>query len=85
VIDPRTCYTDLNGLFGNTHPTSYTLVGNAADSLEPILRPSPATGHDADILEVSDPPLGYDAGKFPYKPPLRKRRLTARAGPLGGL
>jgi hypothetical protein len=32
--------------------TSFTLVGNSADSPEPRLRPSPATGHAAEILEV---------------------------------
>jgi hypothetical protein len=38
-----------------------TLVGNSADSPEPLLRPSPATGHDADMLDVEDPNLGDDA------------------------
>jgi hypothetical protein len=33
-------------------PTSFTLVGSSADSPELLLRPSPATGHDAEILEV---------------------------------
>jgi hypothetical protein len=32
--------------------TSLTLVGNSADSPEPILRPSPTTGHDAEILDL---------------------------------
>jgi hypothetical protein len=33
-------------------PTSYTLVGNSANSPESLLRLSPATGRDADMLEV---------------------------------
>jgi hypothetical protein len=33
-------------------PTLFTSVGNSADSPEPLLRPSPATGRDADMLEV---------------------------------
>jgi hypothetical protein len=49
--------------------TSFTLVGNSADSPELLLRPLPATGHNAEILDVSDPDLGYYAEKFPYKPP----------------
>jgi hypothetical protein len=32
--------------------TSFALVGNSADSPESILRPSPATDHDAEKLEV---------------------------------
>jgi hypothetical protein len=43
------------------------LVGHAADSPEPLLRPSPATGHAAEILDVYDPDVGYDAAKFPYQ------------------
>jgi hypothetical protein len=35
----------------NRVTTSFTLVGNSAGLPAPILRPSPATGHDADILE----------------------------------
>jgi hypothetical protein len=60
--------------------TSFTSVGSEADSPEPFLRPSPATGHDAEMLEVSDPDLGYDAGKFPYQPPQRGMRRTCRTG-----
>ena len=33
-------------------PPSFTSVGNSADSPEPLLRPSPTTGYDAEILEV---------------------------------
>ncbi len=49
--------------------TPFTLVGNSADSPEPILRPSPASGHDAEILDVEDPYLGYDAEKFRISSP----------------
>jgi hypothetical protein len=43
------------------------LVGHVADSPEPLLRLSPARGHAADILDVSDPDVGYDAAKFAYQ------------------
>jgi hypothetical protein len=33
-------------------PTSFTPVGSLADSPKPILSPSPATDHDAEMLEV---------------------------------
>jgi hypothetical protein len=36
----------------NMARTSFTPVGNSADSPEPLLRPLPAMGHDAEILEV---------------------------------
>jgi hypothetical protein len=32
-------------------PTSFTSVGSSADSPEPPLRPSPAMGHAAEILD----------------------------------
>jgi hypothetical protein len=51
----------------NRVKTSFTSVGNSADSPEPLLRPAPATGHDAETLEVYDPDLGYDAQNFPDK------------------
>jgi len=35
--------------------TSFTSVGNSADSPEPLLRPWPTTGYDAAMLEVEDP------------------------------
>lgn len=63
--------------------TFFTSVGNSAGSPEPILRLSPATGHDAEILEVYDPDVGYDAEKFPYNQPQRKMRLISRAGLSG--
>jgi hypothetical protein len=49
----------------NMATTPFTLVGNSADSPELPLRPSPATGHAAEILDVEDPYLGYYAEKFP--------------------
>jgi hypothetical protein len=42
----------------NMATTPLTSVGNSADSPEPILRPSPATGPEADMLDVEDPDLG---------------------------
>jgi hypothetical protein len=36
----------------NMATTPFTLVGNSADSPAPPLRPSPATGHAAEILDV---------------------------------
>jgi hypothetical protein len=47
--------------------TSFTLVGNSADSPAPLLRPSPTTGHDAEMLDVEDPDFGYDAEILPYQ------------------
>ncbi len=67
----------------NRVTTSFTHVGDSAGSPESILRPSPATGHDAEILEVSDLYLGYDAKTCPSKQPQRPMRSTSRAGPLG--
>jgi hypothetical protein len=43
-------------------PTSFTAVGHAADSPAPLLRPSAATGQDADMRDVEDPDLGYYVG-----------------------
>src|SRR6266850_6213216 len=71
--------------WSNMATTSLTLVGHFAGSPEPILRPSPATGHDAEILGVEDPYVGYDAETCPYQQPQRQRRSTSRAGPLGGV
>jgi hypothetical protein len=61
----------------------FTSVGNSADSPEPLLKPSPATGHVAEILGVYDPDLGYYAAKFPYKPPPWQMRSILRAGLSG--
>jgi hypothetical protein len=46
---------------------SFTWVGNFAGSPELFLRPLPATGYAAEILDGEDPDWGYDAEKFPYK------------------
>jgi hypothetical protein len=46
--------------------TSLTSAGSDAGAPDPILRPSPATGHAAEILDVEDPYVGYDAETFPY-------------------
>ena len=64
--------------------TSLTSVGSDAGSPKLIRGPSPATGHEADILDINDPDLGYDAEKFPYKQSQRKMRSTSRAGLLDG-
>jgi hypothetical protein len=40
-------------------------------------------GHDAEILGVYDPDLGYYAEKCPYKQPQRAIRPTFLAGLLG--
>jgi hypothetical protein len=48
--------------------TSFTSVGNSADSPEPLLRLSPVAGHNAEILDVEDQYFGYDAEKMPYQP-----------------
>jgi hypothetical protein len=45
--------------------TSWTPVGHSADSPALILRPSPATGHDADIRVGDDPSLCYAAIPVP--------------------
>jgi hypothetical protein len=44
----------------------------------------PAMGCNAEMLEVYDPDLGYDAKTFPYKPPQREMKPTFRTGLLGG-
>ena len=49
----------------NRAKTSLTSVGKSAGSLEPILRPSPAAGHAAEILSAEDAYLGYDAETCP--------------------
>jgi hypothetical protein len=65
------CHTAFTRVFDlpNRVTTSFTLVGNSADSPEPLFRLSPATGHVAKILDVSDPDMGYDAETCPYQPP----------------
>src|SRR5919106_2431568 len=64
--------------------TSLTSVGSHAGSPEPIRGPSPTMGHEAEILDVYDPFLGYDAETCPYQSPRRTMRSPARAGLLGG-
>jgi hypothetical protein len=49
----------------NMATTFFTLVGNSADSPAPLLRPSPATSHDAEMGEVEGLDLGYDADTCP--------------------
>jgi hypothetical protein len=39
-------------------------------------------GHDAEILEVEDPDLSYDAETSPYQQPQRGGRPTCRTGLL---
>jgi hypothetical protein len=55
-------------------------VGRDAGSPAPIRRPSPATGHEAEILDGYGPYLGYDAETFLYQPPQRMMRSTSREG-----
>jgi hypothetical protein len=69
----------------NRVSTSFTSVGSSADSPELLLRPSPATDHDAEKLEVSDPDLGYYAENFPSKQSQGGMRPTCRAGLFRGL
>ena len=38
-------------------PISLTLVGDGADAPDPLLRPSPATGDEADRRDVEDPTI----------------------------
>jgi hypothetical protein len=47
-------------------------------------QPLPAPGHEAKMLDVEDPDLGYDAETFPHQQPQRGMRPTCRAGLLGG-
>ena len=49
----------------NRVKTSFTSVGTSADSREPLLRWSLATGHVADILDEYDQDVGYDPETFP--------------------
>jgi hypothetical protein len=72
------------GLATHMARTSFTSVGSEADSPAPLLRPSPATDHDAETLDVEDPDLGYNAETFPYRPPQRGMRPPCRAGLLSG-
>jgi hypothetical protein len=44
--------------------TSFTSVGSDTGSPEPVRRPSPATDHAAEILDVDDPYVDYNAEQF---------------------
>jgi SnoaL-like domain len=57
------CFTD--DAVSHMAKTSFTSVGSLADSPAPLLRPSPATDYAAEILDVDDPDLGYDADPCP--------------------
>jgi hypothetical protein len=59
--------------------TALTLAGHSAGSSRPILRPLPAISHDAEILDVYDPDLGYDAENSPDKQNEREKRLICSA------
>ena len=49
--------------------TSLTSVGGNAGSPEPIRGRSPASGHEAEILDVYHPFLGYGAKNFQISSP----------------
>jgi hypothetical protein len=52
TMKPRTPCDDIRRAGGaNMAKASFTPVGNCADSLEPLLRWSLATGHAAEILD----------------------------------
>jgi hypothetical protein len=59
-----------------------TCVVSNAGSPAPIHRPSPVPGHEADMLDVSDPSWGYDTEICPYQQPQRTMRSTSPAGLL---
>jgi hypothetical protein len=64
----------------NMANTSFTSVGHSADSPQPLLRPSPATGHHAEMLDVYDPDVGYEVETCPHRPPQRGMRPTRHPG-----
>jgi hypothetical protein len=51
----RNSRTNFSLTVDESSSDGFTPVGNSADSTELILRPSPATGHDAEIREGYDP------------------------------
>jgi len=63
---------------------SLTLMGNSADSPAPLLRPSPARDHDADMRDIEDPDSGDDTETRPYPQPQRGMKPPRRAGLMGG-
>lgn len=78
---------DDPGSVTNMATTSVTWVGNSAVSPEPILRPSPGTGYDAEMLEVSEVYLGDDGETFRisgpnggWDPPLAQGRWEGDVG-----
>jgi hypothetical protein len=62
---------------------SFTSVGNSADSAKPLLRLSPATGHVTEMLDLSDPGLGYDASTRPSRLHQALNWPAVRAGSAG--
>jgi hypothetical protein len=69
----------LDASLTNMVTTSLALMGICPDSPAPLLRPSPATGHDAAMCDVEDPDLGYDADICPYQPSPRGMRAERPA------
>jgi hypothetical protein len=67
----------------HTAVTSETLVGPSADSSESILSPLPAISHDAEILDVDDRCLGYDAEHRPDQQTSREMRAMYPAWSIG--
>jgi hypothetical protein len=82
LVYPRIVYTDVNGLLCKvTVPvpsTAYHDIPATGGALPPIVRWSPATGHDAEILHADDLPLGYDAATVPSQGPTPQ---TLTSGP----
>jgi hypothetical protein len=60
--------------------TSFTQVGNCADSPDLIHRPSPAAGYAAEILDGDDPDLGYDVELFSYNQEVSACRAVGMHG-----
>jgi hypothetical protein len=67
----------------NRVKASFTSVGNSADLPTPLLRLSPATGHVTDILDLSDPGLGYDANTCPSRLHQALKWPAVRTGSAG--
>jgi hypothetical protein len=67
----------------NMVTTLYALVGNSADSPDPILRPSAIIGHDAKIRSLSPTYLGYDTQKF-LPPSCKEAMGLLGAGSVSG-
>jgi hypothetical protein len=69
----------LNPATAHMTTTSETLRENSADAPEPIRRRLPAMSHHAEILDVNDPDLGYDAENTPDTQTEREKRVTCSA------